>query len=37
MPILNGSDEVASFDSVGVFAVEQPVCPRGACDNCFEK
>ena len=36
-PVLKGSDDSAMIDSGGAFAVEQPFCPRGACDNCFEK
>ena len=36
-PIPKDSDDSAMFDSVvGAYAVEQPFCPRGACDNCFE-
>lgn len=35
--VLKGSDDSAKSDSLVAFAVEQPFCPRGACDNCFEK
>ena len=37
MPILKGYDDSAMVDSVVAFAVEQPFCPRGACDNYFKK
>ena len=37
MPILKGSDDSAVIGFVVAFAVEQPFCPRGACDNCSNK
>ena len=33
-PILKGSDDSAVIGFVVAFVVEQPFCPRGACDNC---
>jgi len=38
MPSLKDfDDDSVMLDSVGAFAVEQPFCPRGACNNCFKR